>query len=122
MDSESQKIKKDEEFIKFWNYGSANFNDNKIIVLKEPSDNSFTIEDNSVSNPIYFDQIIIISDKRYISYITISGKRRYSLIEDKESIIIIIFPMFFKMIKHQFNFLIKMIICGKFLEFINIII
>ena len=85
MDSESQKIKKDEEFIKFWNYGSANFNDNKIIVLKEPSDNSFTIEDNSVSNPIYFDQIIIISDKRYISYITISGKRRYSLIEDKES-------------------------------------
>lgn len=83
MDSKTQNNEKNGKIKKSWYYGSANFNDNKIIILKEPSDNSEIIEDNSVSNPIYFDQIIVIPDKRYISYITLSGIRRYSLIEDK---------------------------------------
>ena len=63
-------------------YGIADFGENKIIILKEPSEDSQIIEDNSVVNPLNFDQIITSKDKKYISYITISGIRRYSLIED----------------------------------------
>ena len=84
MDSKNKNINEDEDLNIFWFYGAANFNGNKIIILKEPSENSDIIEDNTVSNPIYFDQIIIVSDKRYISYITLSGIRRYSLIDGEE--------------------------------------
>ena len=63
-------------------YGIAIFNDNKIIVLKAPSENSDIVEDNSVVNPVFFDKIIKFPNKEYISYITISGIRRYSLLSD----------------------------------------
>ena len=63
-------------------YGIATFIDNKVIVLKDFSDNSEIIEDNTVSNNIYFDKLISFSNKQYISYITLSGIRRYSLIKD----------------------------------------
>ena len=63
-------------------YGIADFGDNKIIILKEPSEDSQIIEDNSVVNPLNFDQIITSKDKKYISYITISGIRRFSLLEE----------------------------------------
>ena len=65
-------------------YGIADFKDNKIIVLKEPSKNSDVIEDKCVLNPINFDKLIRNFDTNniYISYITISGIRRYSLIKD----------------------------------------
>ena len=76
MDDSNNKIKKTVM------YGIANFKDNEIIVLKEPSDNSEIIEDKSVINPIYFDQIIKYSNQKYISYITISGIRRYSILMD----------------------------------------
>ena len=63
-------------------YGIAIFNDNKIIVLKTPAENSEIIEDNSVINPVFFDRIIEFPNIKYISYIAISGRRRYSLLED----------------------------------------
>ena len=63
-------------------YGIADFKVSKIIILNEPSDNGHLIEDISVINPINFDQLIGSNNKLYISYITISGIRRYSLIED----------------------------------------
>ena len=63
-------------------YGIAIFNDNKIRVLKTPSKNSDIIEDNSVINPVFFDKIIQFPNIKYISYITISGIRRYSLLEE----------------------------------------
>ena len=66
-------------------YGIADFKDSKIIILTEPSDNSDIIEDPSVKNPLNFDQIINNSNKKYISYITISGIRRYSLIEENNN-------------------------------------
>ena len=66
-------------------YGVANFN-KKVIVLIDASDNSEIIEDSSVSQKIYFDKIIDHINKEYISYITISGIRRYSLIRDNEDI------------------------------------
>ena len=66
-------------------YGLAKFNDDKIIVLNKPSEDSEIIEDNSVLNPINFDQIIKSSNKKYIAYITLSGIRRYSLIKDNIS-------------------------------------
>ena len=67
-----------------WKYGIADFVDNKIIILKEPTDKSDVIEDSSVKNPINFDQIINDINKIYISYITISGIRRYSLIKEND--------------------------------------
>ena len=66
-------------------YGIADFKNNKIIILNKPSDNSDIIEDSSVVNPLNFDQIIKVSNNKYISYITISGIRRYSLIEEKNN-------------------------------------
>ena len=69
-----------------WIYGIADFHDNKITVLKEAVDNSEIIEDSSVKNPINFDQIINGLNKNYISYITISGVRRYSLIEKNDNL------------------------------------
>ena len=66
-------------------YGIADFKDNKIIILSSPSDDSEIIEDNSVINPLNFDQIIQSSNKKYISYITLSGIRRYSLIEENNN-------------------------------------
>ena len=44
-------------------YGIAIFNDIKIIILKTPSDNSDSIEDNSVVNPLFFDKLIISQKK-----------------------------------------------------------
>ena len=66
-------------------YGIAEFKDNKIVILKEPSDDSEIIEDNSVLNPLNFDQIIKSSNKKYISYITLSGIRRFSLISENNN-------------------------------------
>ena len=66
-------------------YGIAEFKDNKIVILKEPSDDSEIIEVNSVLNPLNFDQIIKSSNKKYISYITLSGIRRYSLISENNN-------------------------------------
>ena len=70
---------------KSFTYGIADFKDSKIIILTEPSDNSDIIEDPPVKNPLNFDQIINTSNKKYISYITISGIRRYSLIEENNN-------------------------------------
>ena len=70
---------------KSFTYGITDFKDNRIIILTEPSDNSDIIEDPSVKNPLNFDQIINNSNKKYISYITISGIRRYSLIEENNN-------------------------------------
>lgn len=67
-------------------YGIATFIDNKVIILKDYSDDSEIIEDNTVSNEIYFDKLISYSNKIYISYITLSGIRRYSLIKDNDNI------------------------------------
>jgi hypothetical protein len=77
------KNKNNEEINISWIYGSAYFNKDLMIILKEPSEDSNINEDKSVSNPIYFDQIIDNSEKQYISYITLSGIRRYSLIKDE---------------------------------------
>ena len=66
-------------------YGIAEFKDNKIVILKEPSDDSEIIEDNSVLNRLNFDQIIKSSNKKYISYITLSGIRRFSLISENNN-------------------------------------
>ena len=66
-------------------YGIAEFKDNKIVILKEPSDDSEIIEDNSVLNPLNFDQIIKSYNKKYISYITLSGIRRFSLISENNN-------------------------------------
>ena len=66
-----------------YSYGQANITDNKIIILSSPSETSEIITDNTVSNPIDFDQIIIDkkNNNKYISFISISGIRRYILIE-----------------------------------------
>ena len=72
----------DEKINKKLIYGLADFEDNKIVVLNKPSDEADIIEDNTVNNPINFDQIIEYNNKIYISYITLSGIRRYSLIKD----------------------------------------
>lgn len=77
-----------EKLQKKFKYGKADFGNNKIIILNQPSDNSDIIEDNSVINPLNFDQIIESSNKKYISYITLSGIRRYSLISDGNNKII----------------------------------
>ena len=66
-----------------YSYGQANITDNKIIILSSPSETSEIITDSTVSNPIDFDQIIIDkkNNNKYISFISISGIRRYILIE-----------------------------------------
>ena len=71
---------------KIFRYGLADFLDNKIIVLSEPSDEADIIEDKTVINPLNFDQLIESNNKKYISYITLSGIRRYSLIETDTNI------------------------------------
>ena len=74
-------MKSNEKTNKIFKYGLADFQNNKIIILNEPSDEANIIEDNTVINPINFDQIIESNNKKYISYITLSGVRRYSLIK-----------------------------------------
>ena len=79
-------MKSNEKTNKIFKYGLADFQNNKIIILNEPSDEANIIEDNTVINPINFDQIIESNNKKYISYITLSGIRRYSLIKDDTNI------------------------------------
>ena len=79
-------MKTNEKYKTKFNDGLADFFKNKIIVLKEPTENSDIIEDDSVISPLNFDQIIESGNKKYISYITISGIRRYSLLADDTDI------------------------------------
>ena len=66
-------------------YGLAHFPKNNIQILEFPTKRSKIIEDNSINNKIYFDQIIINENAIFISFISLSGIRRYCIIKDKNN-------------------------------------
>ena len=66
-------------------YGVAQFTTNNFTILEFPTKNSEIIKDNSISNKIYFDQLIFNEEAIFISFISLSGIRRYCIIKDKNN-------------------------------------